>query len=325
MKSLLSGLFCLILGISAVFAQHAPLQIEGANGKFHLVHIVAAKDNWYSIGRLYNASPHDLATYNSMSFDKPIEIGQEIRIPLTATNFDQRQRKTSGETLIPIYHTVQSREWAFKLSSMYNDVPVSSLEKWNRIKRDDVKQGMNLIVGYLKVKTDQSPFATAPPATPDQFATLAQQPAERSSETKIDDHPAPAANTPSAAKTVSAPAVTTTAANPTDRVNTYAASHAAGGFFSINYIGNRNRSVSGQAGTFKSVSGWNDGKYYALMNGVPVGTIIRISSNGKSVYAKVLGQLPEMKESNGLITRISNAASAELGTGEGRFNVEVRY
>jgi hypothetical protein len=32
-----------------------------------------------------------------------------------------------------------------------------------------------------------------------------------------------------------------------------------------------------------------------------------------------------MKESNGLITRISNAASAELGTGEGRFNVEVKY
>ena len=28
---------------------------------------------------------------------------------------------------------------------------------------------------------------------------------------------------------------------------------------------------------------------------------------------------------NGLLTRISNAASAELGTGEGRFNVEIRY
>jgi hypothetical protein len=32
-----------------------------------------------------------------------------------------------------------------------------------------------------------------------------------------------------------------------------------------------------------------------------------------------------MKESNGLITRISNAASSELGTGEGRFVVEIKY
>lgn len=322
MKSLLSSLFCLILGISAGLAQHAPLQIEGTNGKFHLVHTVVAKDNWYSIGRLYNGSPHDIATYNSMSFDKPIEIGQLINIPLNAVNFDQKQRKASGETLVPIYHTVQEKEWAFKLSSIYNDVPVSSLEKWNKIKRDDIRQGMTLIVGFLKVKTDQSPFAAAPPAIPDQQAPLAQTHAEKPAEIKIADQPAPP---PSSAKTVPAPTVTTASSSQADRVNTYAASHAAGGFFSINYIGNNNKSVHGQAGTFKSTSGWNDGKYYALMNGVPVGTIIRISGNGKSVYAKVLGQLPEMKESNGLITRISNAASAELGTGEGRFEVEVKY
>ena len=326
MKSLFSGLLCLILLVSSGFAQHAPLRIEGSNGKFHLVHTVVAKDNWYSIGRLYNASPHELATYNSMSFDKPIEIGQEINIPLNAVNFDQKQRKSSGETLIPIYHTVQDREWAFKLSSIYNDVPVSSLEKWNKIKRDDIRQGMDLIVGFLKVKTDQSPFASAPPATPDQLASVTkQQQTGKVAETKIDDHPAQPAGTTPANRPTSAPTVTTTAASAPDRVNTYAASHASGGFFSINYIGNHNKSVTGEAGTFKSISGWNDGKYYALMNGVPVGTIIRISSNGKTVYAKVLGQLPEMKESNGLLTRISNAASAELGTGEGRFNVEIRY
>jgi hypothetical protein len=127
-------------------------------------------------------------------------------------------------------------------------------------------------------------------------------------------------------KAVPVPApVSPASASAPERVNTYAATHAAGGFFSINYIGNSNKVLSGQAGTFKSTSGWTDGKYYALMNGVPVGTIIRVSSNGKSVYAKVLGQLPDMKESNGLLTRISNAASAELGTGEGRFSVEVRY
>ena len=47
----------------------------------------------------------------------------------------------------------------YKISSMYNDVPVTSLEKWNKVKRDDVKQGTPLIVGFLKVKTDQSPLA----------------------------------------------------------------------------------------------------------------------------------------------------------------------
>jgi hypothetical protein len=63
------------------------------------------------------------------------------------------------------------------------------------------------------------------------------------------------------------------------------------------------------------------------MNNVPVGTIIKITSpaTNKTVYAKVLGQLPDMKESTGLVIRLSNAAAAEMGTGEGRFAVDLRY
>jgi LysM repeat protein len=325
MKSLIAGLFCLMIGISTGFAQHAALQIEGVSGKFYLVHTAVAKDNWYSIGRLYNTNPHDMASFNNMSFDKPIEIGQQINVPLTSSNFDQKQKKVSGETLIPVYHTVQEKEWAFRLSSIYNDVPVSSLEKWNRIKRDDVKQGMNLIVGFLKVKTDQSPFASAAPLSPTQQSQPGTEVAtEKAKETKIIDQPSQPANT-SPAKTVSTPPVTVTASTGNERQNIYASTHAAGGFFGTSFTGNGNKTLSGQAGIFKSTSGWTDGKYYALVNGVSVGTIIRISSNGRSIYAKVLGQLPEMKESGGLITRISNAASAELGTGEGRFTVEIKY
>jgi rare lipoprotein A (peptidoglycan hydrolase) len=64
-----------------------------------------------------------------------------------------------------------------------------------------------------------------------------------------------------------------------------------------------------------------------LINNVPVGTIVKITNQGtgKSVYAKVLGQLPDMKESAGLTLRLSNAAAAELGVGDGRFSVGVSY
>ena len=63
------------------------------------------------------------------------------------------------------------------------------------------------------------------------------------------------------------------------------------------------------------------------MNNISVGTIVKVSDSytGKSVYAKVLGTLPDMKESVGLAIRISNAAASELGEGEGRFNVSVSY
>jgi hypothetical protein len=105
-----------------------------------------------------------------------------------------------------------------------------------------------------------------------------------------------------------------------------AASSHNGGVFKGEF-NESGKSASGVAGTFKSTSGWQDGKYYALMNNISVGTIVRVndSNTGKSVYAKVLGALPDMKESAGLSIRISNAAASELGEGEGRFGVSVSY
>src|SRR5690606_32471389 len=74
-----------------------------------------------------------------------------------------------------------------------------------------------------------------------------------------------------------------------------------GGYFKRNYS-EKGVNATGNAGIFRSTSGWKDGKYYALINDVPTGTIVKItfSSTNKSVYAKVLGPLPEMKESIGL-------------------------
>ena len=340
MKNRIAILICLIFSVFAGYAQFAQLRIEGTNGKFYLVHMVVAKENWYSIGRLFNLSPHDIASFNNMSFDKPLEVSAQLNIPLTSVNFDQKQIKGAGETLVPVYHVVEQKEWIFKISSIYNDVPVTSLEKWNKIKRDDVREGTDLIVGFLKVKTDLSPLAigiSSNPAVSAPVTDLANKTA------KPTDVPAQTLNKPAASTSsplyrqeLSKPVATTVSntsssttivpvSNANDKVNNYAASHSNGGFFSIDYTGS-GKSASGQAGTFKSTSGWMDGKYYALMNAVLVGTIIRVSgSNGKTIYAKVLGQLPEMKESIGLIIRISNAASAELGLGEGKFLVEVKY
>jgi LysM domain len=320
MKNRISLIISLILFAFAVNAQSLPLTIEGASGKFYLVHTVVAKENWYSIGRLFNQGPHEIASFNNMNFDKPLEVGTMLNIPLTAVNFDQKDLKLPGETLIPIYHVVGEKEWMFKISSVYNDVPVTSLEKWNKIKRDDVKKGISLIVGFLKVKTDQSPLALGVPVNPATGATAVQtNPATISTQNSPKKDVTTVTNSNSTTTTI------IPVSNPSDHVNNYAATHSNGGYFSADYTG-IGKTASGIAGTFKSTSGWSDGKYYALMNGIPVGTIIRVSgTNGKTIYAKVLGQLPEMKESNGLIIRISNAASAELGLGEGKFPVDVKY
>ena len=61
--------------------------------------------------------------------------------------------------------------------------------------------------------------------------------------------------------------------------------------------------ATGSGGTFKSTSGWQDGKYYCFNNDAPPGAIIKVTDNltNKSVYAKVLDAIPDIKQKYGLL------------------------
>jgi hypothetical protein len=330
-------------------SQSNELIIQGQTGKLYLEHTVVARENWYSVGRLYNANPKEIASFNHLALTRMLTIGQTLQIPLTTMNFSQNGRKTPAETLVPVFHIVQDKEWMYRISVNHNKVPIPALEKWNKITAAQVHPGLHLIVGYLKVKTSVSALATGAgaPAVAANKPANASPPADKAPETNIAadspsnppsaiPKPAPATSAPlSATPETVTPAHTTPAVAPptpvapvpaAPAVPAVPAPHFNGGIFKSDFTSG-GKSAIGPAGIFKSTSGWQDGKYYALMNNVAVGTIVKISdaTTGKSVYAKILGQLPDMKESTGLTIRVSNAAAAELGEGDGRFNVAVGY
>jgi hypothetical protein len=344
-----------LLLISFFFVQFAQSQsneliVQGQTGALYLEHTVVARETWYSVGRLYNLAPKELTAYNHLTLT-PLAIGQTLRIPLTATNFSQDGQKTPAETLVPVMHVVQEKEWMYRISVNHNKVPIPTLEKWNHITGAQLHPGLHLIVGYLKVKTALSALAagggmpavagagTSTEATAGVGGTIGAGAAKAGqsdggmaapvTKKPVDSTPVATVTTavskPPAAKVVDNSASSTAAAATTTAGQL--APHFNGGAFKSEFI-DGGKSATGQSGIFKSTSGWQDGKYYALMNNVAVGTIIRVSdaSTGKSVYAKVLGQLPDMKESAGLTVRLSNAAATELGEGDAtRFNVGVNY
>jgi hypothetical protein len=83
---------------------------------------------------------------------------------------------------------------------------------------------------------------------------------------------------------------------------------------------------TGDAAIFKTTSGWQDKKYYVLINDVAPGTILKIASvDNKVIFAKVLGGMPQMKENKGLLLRLSNAAATYLGMVDAKFPVQVSF
>jgi LysM repeat protein len=322
MKKLVALLLICLSFTNISFAQSNELIVESESGKLFLTHTVTPKENWYSIGRLFNISPKDIAPFNGVTIEKPLSIGEHIKIPLTAVNFSQNGMKAADETFVAVYHVTQENETLSHISSNYNDVLVASLKKWNKITTDKPKTGAQIVVGYLKVKPALSALAAG--GKNNMPATDAETKKENTST---------AVNNPPAVKQEKKPEPVAEKPGPVVKqetkpvnTNTQVVKHTSGSYFSSEY-NEGNKSASGVAGIFKSTSGWQDGKYYALLNNAPVGTIVKVisPSTNKSIYAKVLGPLPDMKESAGLAIRISNAAASELGESEGKFNVEVRY
>jgi hypothetical protein len=115
--------------------------------------------------------------------------------------------------------------------------------------------------------------------------------------------------------------------------NQVAINNASGGFFRSQFdLQIKTHPVktdqTASAGIFKTASGWQDAKYYALIDGVETGTIIRIinPTNGKSVYAKVLGEMSGIRQNQGYDVRISNAAASALEVSDtDKFIVKVNY
>lgn len=324
-------LFCSITALG-----QASLQVQGNSPSLFLIHKVQPKETWFSMGRLYNLAPKEIGAFNGKEISSSLSIGQQIKIPLTDLNFEQSGNKTSDEVLVPLYHSVKEGEWMFRVSTNHNKVPIEQLEKWNNISRNQVKAGLNLIVGYLKVKKDQSSLASGNAAT----IALVKEPVKEtravsSSPNTTINQPAATGNPVTATTPVKTEPATSQPINSNPPVGnsipaTKSPSNASidfkGGYFKSQF-GSSAKSLKGLANIFRSTSGWADGKYYALMDNVPVGTIVMITNtvSNKYVYAKVLGNLSDIRENAGLTIRISNAAAAELGTGETKFSADVKY
>lgn len=84
------------------------------------------------------------------------------------------------------------------------------------------------------------------------------------------------------------------------------------------------QTMEGTAAVFKSVSGWEDKKFYILTNEIPVGTLVRITTPDlKSICAKVISALPDM--GNAIQYRLNDAAAAILGMTTKTFKISVTY
>jgi LysM repeat protein len=253
------------------------------------VYTVQQGESLFSISKRFNVSVEQLREANGLTDKNVVKIGQRLKIPsVSATN------KTVVNTAVlannsSSVHVVGEKETLWSISKKYG-VTMEQIKEWNHLSDEGIQIGQKLIVA--------PPPATIASTQP----SVAQQPVQQIA------------------------AVQESEAKPQKNANTevLAGKPAGESFFAFAFKNTGNQ-LSGIASTFKTASGWLDKKYYVLINNLPEGSIVAVSANNKVVYAKVLGSLPDIKEDNGILLRINNAAASALGITDAKFEAQVNY
>jgi LysM repeat protein len=295
------------------------LVLKGKSNAMYIEHKVGEKESLSSIGRIYGLTASQLSRFNGRSPSSVLSKGSTLKIPLSIDDISQK-------TGTPVYHTVVKGDNFFKISQRYNKVPVSRLKIWNKLGAAGVKNGQELVVGYIKTNSDQ----------PSLVSTQKETVTERVVKTPVVTDMATKSQVSEQSKTV---LIKEKEAQPVfhkdldEKNNTSSVNNASlsdEGFFASLYDRDDLTLVqqyrSGDAATFKTISGWTDRKYYVLINDIKPGTIVRITaSNNKSICARVLSQLPVTKGDEGLLLRMNNAAASALGIKDEKFTVTLTF
>ncbi|HEV8271323.1 MAG TPA: LysM peptidoglycan-binding domain-containing protein [Chitinophagaceae bacterium] len=343
MKKLLT-LVLLLFFYLAGFSQD--LAIKSGSKGFYIEHKVAPKEGLFPLGRMYNVHPRHIANFNGIDFNKGLAIGQLINIPLSDTNFKQTVNKG-----VPVYYKATEKESLANISAK-TKAQVNSLRGWNNLSADNVSPGTKLIVGFLITNELQNRVVTITPKTIVAEESVSNVKKQESSEKK---QPIPEVKKDVVAEeSVSnvkkaeeqkkqtepeikkeAPPVVKEEAKKTEPVvkQPETRNDDGTGYFKNNFYQQVKTSPLTKEQTltssiFKTTSGWQDGKYYLLINGVEPGTIVKITnpSNSKTIFAKVLYAMDKIRENQGVDIRISDAAASTLAVSEmDKFILKVNY
>ncbi len=336
--------FLLACLLTVVAGAQQTLEVKGKSPDIYVIYMSTGTETLQTVSNQFGFSVAKLSSFNGVNINAAAILprGTAIKIPLSSNNLLQQASENSA----PVVHVIQKGDNLYRLSNLYNKVPMARLREWNNLKNDVVKNGQEVIIGYMvnakpiaadkktgSVKEPTPTSVTAP------LTTVEEVPKKVPEKKQVTPPTVVRKDTP-----VTKPVLVPEKPKPAEEKKTgiaekkpepiteiaYTPQEGDEGYFAAGYMEHDKAAIqqfrSGDAATFKTISGWTDRKYYVLMDEISPKTIVRITGPGnKSVCAMVLGPLQETKGASGVLLRISNSAAAALGIVDPKFTVTVTY
>ena len=294
MRSLLFGL-CTFFSVQA--SANTLIDSVGAennNGNLVILHKVAPKESYYSIGRLYNVPPKDIIAFNN---NIALQIGVMVKVP-KQRDFDGEKaaagktQATANEGAIEEYK-VGPKETLYAIARKFGTT-VEDIKQLNNLQTTSLSLGQ-----VLKIRVNSKLSATANGPAPKQGTPSGTTP-----------------TTPSAA----APAVVT------PETDTPAVAHTEKAKAATGRLGVTERSERGVA-VWIADENLDGTKMLALHRTAPVGTIVKITNpmTSRTTFVKVIGKFTDNESTKDAIIVLTKATADLLGALDKRFQVSIDY
>lgn len=271
------------------FAQDDSLFVMARGDGWMIPHKIVPGETVFILARRYHVPLAILAGANGLNYQTGLSENATIYIPLASYN--QVKDEPSQATLArPLYYHAKGGDDLYRISRNSN-VQQRTIQQWNSLNGNDVTAGQTLFVGWVAYDASQVAFP-APVPTP---ATTNVIPA----------------------KPVASPDTMTNIVKPNVDTARPTAATEFENLYNTQTGDNTNITTEKGPAVFFDMPGKAGNTYYAFHNITPRGTIIKVSNpgNGKTIYVKVIGPLPETKLYANSLIGISGAAKAALSDG----------
>ncbi len=274
---------CSLIGVQSI-AQVSDSIIAGRKGAgLVITYRLKAGESVAMIANRYYASQEKIESLSMVDGRKKLPVGTTLYIPVSPENFTASKERSGMDNQQELYFHVGEKD-DLALVSMYAGVKKQDIVQWNNMRGNNLKQGQNVFIGWLKIIQKDSTTMNDGIAYPSRRGRV---------------------------------------------VNTDTGRHAFGELDSIYNVQTRNgTNVLNEKGTavFFEKAGSNK-IYFAFHSTTPRGAVIKVTNpgTGKTIYAKVLGPVPDTKQYANAVIGISNAAKEALGITEDRAWCELTY
>lgn len=319
MLKLLPLLICILCSTLCI-AQKERFAATYKKNNLVIEHKVKKGETVFSIARMFHAPPATVADINGLNYESSLREGQIVDVPLAVYNHINEEPSYKKD-IRSLYYTVDGESMSRLVR--ITGVPQRKIEKWNELPDNHVRNGQELLIGWV--------LYDATPVLPEQVKSNTSVANRGDWSTRaVQENTIVENNTPHRTldavehNVVKQEPVKVSMPSSIDSTKEMSLDEQA--YMSQTMNGQSVIEEKGPA-VFFAAADKAPKSYYAFHNSARRGSIIKVFNpgTGKTVFVKVIGAIPATAQYHNSVIGITAAAKKELGIRENKMFCELSY